>query len=428
MMEDHQPPVRSNKRATPVRCTSPLLPQDDSEEHQNVPQYDQLLNNIKAVETYVRSDDQEDIPTDNHPSDCTRSSEEHLMLSDFKTNNSGVTEDTREEHAIISDVSSAFHSKALSSYPLDGFRSFDSSQTVKQSVQHQRTEGEKAFLCSECGKHFNHESHIVMYKKICKAYPCSECGKSFNHKSHLVQHHKIHTGEKPYSCSECGKCFNHKSRLAIHERTHTGEKPYSCSECGKRFSETSGLRRHKRIHTGEKPYTCLECSYNIGSDYTVVKQTSSEHGQAPVSEGRGGILSPISRPTPPIPIHEKVNIEKILELTNKIIELLTGELLNNIKAEDTYVRSDEQIIEDIPPDNHPEGRSITGVHDAKLAKREGLPRDQWTDVIVLFPASGLQQVYFYLPDEKAADYKNIKGEILARLRVNVLVRAQRVYQ
>ncbi|XP_044145651.1 oocyte zinc finger protein XlCOF7.1-like isoform X5 [Bufo gargarizans] len=30
-----------------------------------------------------------------------------------------------------------------------------------------------------------------------------------------------------------------------------------------------------------------------------------------------------------------------------------GKDLNNIKAEDTYVRSDEQIIEDIPTDNHP---------------------------------------------------------------------------
>ncbi|XP_040286433.1 uncharacterized protein LOC120999536 isoform X8 [Bufo bufo] len=179
-----------------------------------------------------------------------------------------------------------------------------------------------------------------------------------------------------------------------------------------------------------------------GEEYTVVKKTSSEHCQAPVSEGRGGILSPISRPTPHIPIHEKVNREKVLELTNKIIELLTGEVpircqdvavyfsmeeseyleeykdlyknvmmedhqppikeerttpsplllqdercpiplllqdgseehqsipyddqidgnkllnldkdLTNIKAEDTYVRGDEQIIEDIPTDNHPE--------------------------------------------------------------------------
>ncbi|XP_044144564.1 gastrula zinc finger protein XlCGF66.1-like [Bufo gargarizans] len=72
-----------------------------------------------------------------------------------------------------------------------------------------------------------------------------------------------------------------------------------------------------------------------GEEYTAVKKTSSEHCQAPVSEGRGGILSPISRPTPHIPIHEKVNREKILELTKKIIELLTAEV--PIRCQDVAV-------------------------------------------------------------------------------------------
>ncbi|XP_040286446.1 zinc finger protein 3-like [Bufo bufo] len=289
IMEDHQPPVRSSKSATLVRCPSQLLPQDNSEEHHNVPQYDQLLNNIKAENTYVRSDEQiiEDIPTDNHPDDCTRSSVEHLISSDFKADDWGFTEDTHEEHAIISDIPLDFKSKDLLSDPLDGFRSSDFSQTVKQCVQHQRTDtGEKDFLCSECGKHFSHESHLVIYEKICiggKTYPCSECGKCFNHKSHLVKHHKIHTGEKPYSCSECEKCFSHKSQLVIHERMHTGEKPYSCSECGKRFSDKSHLGRHKIIHTGEKPYTCLECGKCFNQKSSLVSHQRIHTGERPYS-------------------------------------------------------------------------------------------------------------------------------------------------
>ncbi|XP_044145680.1 gastrula zinc finger protein XlCGF66.1-like [Bufo gargarizans] len=71
IMEDHQPLTSSVKeeRTTPERCPSPLLPQDDSEEHHNVPLNDQLLNNIKAEDTYMSGDEQiiEDIPTDNHP-------------------------------------------------------------------------------------------------------------------------------------------------------------------------------------------------------------------------------------------------------------------------------------------------------------------------------------------------------------------------
>ena len=64
----------------------------------------------------------------------------------------------------------------------------------------------------------------------------------------------------------------------------------------------------------------------------------------------------------------------------------------------------------------------------KVAVRERLPRDQWAEVIAPFLASGPQQVYFDLPDDQAADYSVVKGEILARLGVNVLVRAQRVHQ
>ncbi|KAM4029888.1 LOW QUALITY PROTEIN: uncharacterized protein ACNLHF_022211 [Anomaloglossus baeobatrachus] len=61
-------------------------------------------------------------------------------------------------------------------------------------------------------------------------------------------------------------------------------------------------------------------------DYTVVKKTSSERCQAPVSEGWGRPLSPITGPPPHSPIHEDINDQKILELTYKMTELLTGEV------------------------------------------------------------------------------------------------------
>ncbi|XP_073536747.1 oocyte zinc finger protein XlCOF8.4-like [Phyllobates terribilis] len=71
----------------------------------------------------------------------------------------------------------------------------------------------------------------------------------------------------------------------------------------------------------------LEILFRLtGEDYTVVKKTSSELCQDPVSERWGRPLSPITGPTPHPLIHDDINDQKILDLTYKIIELLTGEV------------------------------------------------------------------------------------------------------
>ncbi|XP_077111926.1 uncharacterized protein LOC143767459 [Ranitomeya variabilis] len=71
----------------------------------------------------------------------------------------------------------------------------------------------------------------------------------------------------------------------------------------------------------------LEILFRLtGEDYTVVKKTSMERCQAPVSEGWGRILSPIMGPPPHPLLYEDINDQKILELTYKMIELLTGEV------------------------------------------------------------------------------------------------------
>ncbi|XP_073403848.1 uncharacterized protein [Dendrobates tinctorius] len=80
----------------------------------------------------------------------------------------------------------------------------------------------------------------------------------------------------------------------------------------------------------------LEILFRLtGEDYTVVKKTSSERCQAPVSEGWGRPLSPITGPPPHPLIHEDINVQKILELTYKMIELLTGEV--PIRCQDVTV-------------------------------------------------------------------------------------------
>ncbi|XP_077109940.1 uncharacterized protein LOC143766279 [Ranitomeya variabilis] len=71
----------------------------------------------------------------------------------------------------------------------------------------------------------------------------------------------------------------------------------------------------------------LEILYQLWREnYTIVKKSSSERCQDPVSEGWGRPLRPITWPPPHLPIHEDINEHKILELTYKMIELLTGEV------------------------------------------------------------------------------------------------------
>ncbi|XP_073436231.1 uncharacterized protein [Dendrobates tinctorius] len=80
----------------------------------------------------------------------------------------------------------------------------------------------------------------------------------------------------------------------------------------------------------------LEILFRLtGEDYTLVKKTSSERCQDPVFEGWGRHLSPMMGPTPHALIHEHINDLKILELTYKMIELLTGEV--PIRCQDVSV-------------------------------------------------------------------------------------------
>ncbi|KAM4030866.1 oocyte zinc finger protein XlCOF8.4-like [Anomaloglossus baeobatrachus] len=80
----------------------------------------------------------------------------------------------------------------------------------------------------------------------------------------------------------------------------------------------------------------LEILFRLtGEEYKVVKKTSSERCQAPVSEGWGRTLSQITESLPHPPIHEDINDQKILELTYKMIELLTGEV--PIRCQDVAV-------------------------------------------------------------------------------------------
>ncbi|XP_058532332.1 zinc finger protein 232 isoform X1 [Ochotona princeps] len=166
-----------------------------------------------------------------------------------------------------------------------------SRQTV---VTHKKTpQGKKDHKCTECGKAFIYNSHLVIHQRIHsgeKPYKCSDCGKTFNQSSNLIQHQRIHTGEKPYECGECGKAFRWGAHLVQHQRIHSGEKPYECKKCGKAFSQSSYLSQHLRIHSGEKPFVCKGCgkAYRWSSELLRHQRVHAGAESAPYVDGEKG--------------------------------------------------------------------------------------------------------------------------------------------
>ncbi|XP_073415670.1 uncharacterized protein [Dendrobates tinctorius] len=80
----------------------------------------------------------------------------------------------------------------------------------------------------------------------------------------------------------------------------------------------------------------LEILFRLtGEDYTVVKKKACERSHSQVSEGWGRTQIPITGPPPHRLIHENFNVQKILELTYKMVELLTGEV--PIRCQDVTV-------------------------------------------------------------------------------------------
>ncbi|XP_077113906.1 oocyte zinc finger protein XlCOF7.1-like [Ranitomeya variabilis] len=297
IMEVPQPltsPVLSSRRTTPKRCPRPLLPQECKQENPNVPQdhQDEDLTHINTTEIYVRGDEQckGEIPTDNSTGDCIRSLMRHMISSDFKAREHGITQDTYEENAIVPDLPSALRSEDLSFNPFQEILSSDSLQTVKDNTydrsdgEHERSHnGENSFLCLKCGKCYVDISNLVEHEKShteAKEFSCSECGKYFTWKSNLFEHQKTHE-KKQHSCSECGKCFMKKSHLIRHERRHTGEKPFLCTECGKCFAQKSHLHTHQKTHTGEKPFSCLECGKCFSNKRTLDCHEKTHTGEKP---------------------------------------------------------------------------------------------------------------------------------------------------
>ncbi|XP_068112206.1 gastrula zinc finger protein XlCGF57.1-like isoform X2 [Hyperolius riggenbachi] len=284
----------SSHRSTAVRCPSPLY--SDGSDAEYTRQDFQLESPGGGVDAEMLQEE------DLYMAEERENKEENEAAIDLDAGYE-VDYDRRLDlyHSTSGDVSSeAYYKKIAEEYdqidteenpPMEGGKQYICSECGKSFnhfsylTKHQRSHsGEKPFTCIECGKCFTYKPSLVAHQRVHtgeKPYACSDCGKLFASKFNLKTHEKIHTGDKPVVCPACGKCFSNNPALVKHLRIHTGEKPFSCSQCGKFFSSRSGLNAHLILHTGEKPFMCSECGKSFANQSNLISHRIIHTGEKP---------------------------------------------------------------------------------------------------------------------------------------------------
>ncbi|CAH2320985.1 oocyte zinc finger -like [Pelobates cultripes] len=116
----------------------------------------------------------------------------------------------------------------------------------------------------------------------------------------------------------------------------------------------------------------------LGKDYIVVKKTSeyvSLSSNPNVFKGSPMAQNPSTVPPPPVLIHEKKHDQKILELTNQIIELLTGEVpigcvdvtVCSFMEETKCLEENKDINKDVIKENHQPISSMDFIQDGNVS-------------------------------------------------------------
>ncbi|XP_075071108.1 uncharacterized protein LOC142160084 [Mixophyes fleayi] len=119
-------------------------------------------------------------------------------------------------------------------------------------------------------------------------------------------------------------------------------------EAKRAYKAKSGRVNGRREMTGRILNLTLDIIYLLtGEEYIVVKKSSAcvKCNSSPcVSGGLRRTQSPITVPPPHSLIHDRDNDQKILELTNKIIQLLTGEEWEYLEGHKDVMMEDQPLM------------------------------------------------------------------------------------
>ncbi|XP_063805710.1 oocyte zinc finger protein XlCOF7.1-like isoform X2 [Pseudophryne corroboree] len=169
-----------------------------------------------------------------------------------------------------------------------------------------------------------------------------------------------------------------------------------------RPSLTYFMMDKKRSHIMEKilNHTLEIISLLTGEDHTVVRKTSGEFvtpsSHLCVSGGLSRTQSPIPVTPPYSLVHERYNNQKILELTNKIIQLLTGE-------EWEYIEEHRGLYKDVMMENHRPLTSMDGASNRNTPER--CPRP-------LYSQDHTEENHSVLQEDQCEDRVDFKVEVI----------------
>ncbi|XP_044203525.1 zinc finger protein 665-like isoform X1 [Thunnus albacares] len=142
-------------------------------------------------------------------------------------------------------------------------------KTATHGKRQKKSEAEKLFSCTDCGKDFQsvyaRDRHLREKHGKHSLHKCSDCGQTFRANRSLIVHQRIyhptpaaavepqeeHRPPKTYICSMCGKQFPTSASLKRHLIIHSGKKPYKCTLCGRGFTQIGNLKTHQKVHKGK---------------------------------------------------------------------------------------------------------------------------------------------------------------------------------
>ncbi|GAB0096620.1 hypothetical protein DMENIID0001_121500 [Sergentomyia squamirostris] len=154
-------------------------------------------------------------------------------------------------------------------------KSYKSKDQLTEHMRERHSDEELPFSCCQCHKRFINKkklkSHSVKHLPDAQKFihPCPFCDKKFSTPGQIQIHVRvIHEGDKPFICEECGKSFGTKGGLTAHQITHSDDFTIQCPHCPKKFKSNKRLKRHIDVHN-ETKYTCPHCGILLKTQITL---------------------------------------------------------------------------------------------------------------------------------------------------------------